>query len=136
MDFDKVFGTDKDAEMNGVWINNVDGTDFCIKLARLNLPAYIDEVDRYKRPYMKAIRTLEFSAKQRRELEDLNKRALARYIILDWKNMQIDGKDVKYSEAQGYAMLGHDSFYNKVLELADDRENYTKEFIEASEKNL
>ncbi len=134
MDWDKVFGTVKEAEENGSWIK-VRDTDFEVKLARITLPAYEDAIEKNKREYINAIREGTVTNAQTREMTDFTRKAIVKYILLDWKNLEREGKDVKYSKEEAYKLLCQDEFYNEILDLAEMHENFTKEYIESSAKN-
>ena len=63
---------------------------------------------------------------------------IAKYVILDWKNLTENGKDIKYSEQRALEMLQDEAFkdfFDWVIQVSSDAENYHNQLFEESEKN-
>jgi len=73
-------------------------------------------------------------------LSDIAKKVVARYILLDWKNLLDEkGKEIKYSEEKAYEIISdpeNDLFYTWVLEAASEEQNFRKQSMEDELGNL
>ena len=60
-------------------------------------------------------------------------------ILLGWKGLHDNGKEVLYSKEKAYEILiseGNDEFRELILSYAQDNEQFRQDKIEASIKNL
>lgn len=109
--------TNKSAEKDGVWIDYLDGSK--LKIARIGNQGY------------KAFMTTKY--KQNRMAIDRNDRgadeiaekiqleALANHILVDWKGIEFDGKDQKYTPEFGLKVL------KEIADFRKDVENYASD---------
>lgn len=126
MDLSKEFGIDDDLAESGRWFKvDDDGTELLI--AALPNRAY----DRF----------LELP---RRRAQEINKmvpnavieEALAKTILLDWKNVTYQGESLEPTEANRLSMLRKFwRFQNQVVTLATQNKNFQRAADEAEEKN-
>jgi len=129
--FDQMFVTDKKAEREGSWVQ-VDGTEIWFLLARSTNDEYIDCLEKLRRPHLNEIRKGEYPRDKQREII---RKAVARCILLGWKNLVRDGKDIKYSYDEAYNLLEHEEFLDWVLYESSEKSYYQKEYLEESAKN-
>jgi hypothetical protein len=120
MDLKKDFGTNKELEENGAWIDMGDGTQ--LKIARAGNKKAMDYSRQVSKPFQTQIRFGKFTE------EGFTKLAIevaAQCILLDWKNLQEDGEDVPYSKENAIRMLtDYPDFRNFVSASAEDIKNY------------
>ena len=129
---ESLWETNEDLEVGGVWIDGPG--DFKIKVGRIGNTKY----DAYLAKIGKSVRMkARHSDVKGKAVEDLAKRAIARYVILDWKNLVDDeGNDVPCSEEKALQMLrDHREFYRFILEAANDELLFKNEEDEDTEGN-
>jgi hypothetical protein len=66
-------------------------------------------------------------------------RAVSETVLLGWKGLAQDGKELKYTKEKAFEILAEDTseeFLALVIEYAQDNENYRNEEIEEEVKNL
>ena len=127
--------TDKQKELEGVWVPLNDG--FRIKVARLGNHKYQDYLTKLTRPYQHQIRSKKLGSKER---DRLIFKALARYVILDWENLEeeVDGKLVPVPcsrEKAEQLLTDFEEFYVTVVDISADAELFRAEEVEESVKN-
>jgi hypothetical protein len=97
-----MFETDPNAELLGVWFRDVaSGTR--LKIAHEDNANFSDYLNMIMRPYLSLIQsnTREGYALFRK----LRAKAAARFILVDWEGVKLDGKDVPYSEERAKELL-------------------------------
>ena len=122
MDLNKKFKTDVDKEDNGTWLN-ID-TECRVLVARMNNPAYEEELKRLRAPYKQAIR----EGSMEDEIADrILATAMAKTILLNWEGLELDGKPYPYSYENCRELLlnrAYRQFRNLIVSMAADVENY------------
>lgn len=108
--------TDKDLATNGVEIEAAPG--FFIRVARLGSSRYTEAVSRHSR-------------KTKIQAGDDNKdvlvKAVAETVLIGWRGLQDDGKDVPYSRATAERILTeYPEFLALVLEEASKLDNFRR----------
>ena len=127
MDIKKQFNTNKDLEVEGIWVKISD--DARIKVARMNNPEFNKMFRRLSKPYMTALQAGTLSEEIS---EDILLECYSHTILVDWDGIQEDGKAVPYSPSKAKEYLKIDTFRHFVLNIARDFNNYKLE-IEAQE---
>ena len=127
--------TDLQKETQGVWIDFEVGIR--LKIARARNPAYRELMRKLTEPHRKTIRE---GGMELEELEDLQRQVRAETILLDWENIEdATGKTIKYSPEQAlefFKDLELRDFYTFVILQSENMENFKKELVKESEKNL
>ena len=65
-------------------------------------------------------------------------KCMSETILLDWKGLTMDGKELEYSKDQAYELLsmeGADEFRDLIMAYSMDAENFRQEEIEEQAKN-
>jgi len=65
--------------------------------------------------------------------KDIQNKALAKHILLGWRNLQINKEDIPYSEEKAYEILCNPEyieFRKLVISLAEEEEVFRKEALE------
>jgi uncharacterized protein YpuA (DUF1002 family) len=118
---------DANAAENGVWVNCVID-DICVKVAAENNKRYTDEIQRLMKPHQKSYKN---NPSFNDIFTDIQNKAMAKAILLDWKNMQNDdGTTLEYSEAAAYTLLKdpeNKEFRDLIMSLAAENEVFRKE---------
>ncbi len=130
MDLQKMFGTDKKLEEQGVWVEIDEKSK--IKVARLgNLK------------FREFSRKLQNNAKiaTKYKIDDFNQndlvKLLANTILLDWEGIELNGEVLPYSIENAIKILTEfKDFTNLVVELANQMETFKNEDIDGAKKNL
>src|SRR5690606_19221049 len=125
----KVIATDLQKEERGVW-TTYPGTDLELLVARIGNPQWESMSRKLLRQVRKERRKGELSE---REAKQLLAPAVARCILLDWKNLEDEGPDgnpvpIPYSEAKALELLRDPRFkdlYEFVFSFANDGQAYT-----------
>lgn len=129
------YRTDQRREEDGVWVDFADGIEFLI--ARIGNPKYEEYLRKIGKPYRHQMRA---NIMDSRELEQLSKKAIARHILLDWKNVtDEDGNPLPYTPEEGERVFNDPALrdiYRFVVEVAVDREFFTKQDEEEAEGNF
>jgi hypothetical protein len=131
MDFDKRYGTDKSLEEEGVEVRLDDGCT--ITVARANNRKFRKEMKRLMRPYANQERRGTFDD----DLKDtLTRQAVAKFVLLDWTGIKINGKAVKYSPDKAEELMKRsEDFENDVIDAATMMETFRRVEVEAGAKN-
>jgi len=131
MDIAKQFGTDKQKEEQGIWISL--GEDAEVLVARLGNKQYIDAIKRLTTPHKVALRNKSLPE----DLSfDITVKAMAEAVLLGWKGMQENGKNLAYSrEAAERLLKDYPDFREQIAGIAADMENFRAETEAATEKN-
>jgi|DEB0MinimDraft_3_1074331.scaffolds.fasta_scaffold105072_2 hypothetical protein len=127
------FKTDRQSSEEGVWVDMGEGCSLLI--ARKGNNKFAKKIQALIKPYQ---RQIEMNSMPEDKANELLAEAMAYGILLDWKGLKLDGKEVKYSQTKAKELLNDPDlrdFRNAVDALSDDREKFRKESIEAAEKN-
>jgi len=133
MDFKSV-ATDLEKESKGVW-ETYPGTDGEFLIARIRNQNFEDFALKLSEPHRQKARSGKLRESRARYIIAP---AVAKHILLGWRKVQLDGKDVKYSPEKAMEFLQdkqYRDFYEWVLKIANDGENYKHELDEESEGN-
>lgn len=127
MDIKKQFATDRNLEIEGIWVPISDGAR--IKVARMNNPEFNKLFRKLSKPYMTALQTGTLS-------EDISEEIMlecyAKTVLVDWDGIEENGEQVPYSPEKAKEYLQIDTFRQFVLNIARDFNNFKAE-IEAQE---
>lgn len=132
------FRSDSRAEDEGLWVplDGDGGPDGArLKLARIGNRRYREAMQRRMKPYRRALRagTLDEAT-----AEAVTAEVLAETVLLDWRNLDLDGQRLAYSVETARRLLADPAFRDfrdLVVELAGDMEVYRAREIEDAEKN-
>lgn len=131
MDIKKEFGTDSKKEVEGVWEDFGDGLE--VKIARIGNPIYQKAFQKISKPHKKAIRR---GTLRDEKAEELLIEAMAKAIVLDWKGLEEDGKEVPYNHNNCVKILTeYKDFREQVSEFATEIEAFRCDEDEEAEKN-
>ena len=130
-DLAKNYATDKTAEQEGVWEPLADGIE--IKVARIGNPNYQRIYEREIKPYRAQVdRGLMADEK----FTEIIIKVLAEAVLLDWKNIEYEGKKLPYNRDNAIRILTElPDFRADVLFLANQQASYRAAEIEEAEKN-
>lgn len=125
---------DLDLEKDGVWFDFSMGIE--LKIANANNPVFKDYLKKITKPFIQQIRNSpDGSDIQTR----LFKKAAARHLVLDWRNIEDDdGNEVPFSSETCLEYFNDPSlreFYNFVVLSANANEMYRQQIEEESEGN-
>jgi len=130
-DIKKMFGTDPEKEVNGVWQNL--GEEVRVLVARLGNKKYNDYVAKLMKPYRRQMRR--GTLKDEIVESSINK-ALSKYILLGWEGLEQHGTPLAYSSEEALRVLEEfPEFREQVMEMANELESFQAEEDEESEKN-
>jgi len=131
MDIAKKFGTDKVKEEEGIWVHLGDGAE--ILVARLNNKSYVAAIKRLTTPHKVAMRNKSLPEEV---TFDITIKAMAEAVLLGWKGLQENGKNLIYSrEAAERLLKDYPDFREQIAGIAADMENFRAETEAATEKN-
>jgi hypothetical protein len=121
--------TTAERESSGVWAD-FNGGKF--KIAHTNNMVFQREITRLQSPFRKKIDKGNLDPKIQL---DIMCKAMARGILLDWKNVGAEGKEVEFSEESAINVLSLNSDLREfVQDYALDLENYRDEELEDTGK--
>lgn len=118
---------------DGVWEDFGDGTS--ILLARMGNSYYEKELKKLATPYKRQIRTNTVSDTV---YNDLINKAVSKTVILNWKGLKEDGKEIKYSPEKAYELLSNPiyrDFRELILAIAQEIEIFKEIEKEEGLKN-
>lgn len=131
MDFDKRYATDKVAEQEGVEVRLDDGCT--ILVARANNRKFRAEMRRLMRPYQNQERRGTFDPDLK---DDLTRKAVARFVLLGWTGIVLEGKKIKYSPEKAEELMKRsEDFENDVIDAASMMETFRAVELEEGAKN-
>lgn len=131
-DVKKLFGTDKKKELEGVWHDLGEGLE--VLVARIGNPKYKKRFQAITKPHRRALdrKTLPDEVAERLMIQ-----CMSETILLDWKGLEEDGKEVPYSTENAIRILTE---YRDLREYIDDiskeLEGYKQEEDEEAIDNL
>lgn len=130
--------TNEDKELNGVWVTPY-GNDMELLVARFNNTNMQEFVSKTQDDLKVGL-----SRRRRRQMSSANAdipldkllEGMSKYILLDWKNLQMDGVDVEYSKANALKLMKEVSqFADDVADIANNIALFQDETSEDSEEN-
>lgn len=123
MDIAKVFGTDKDAEQEGVWIEF--GTDGArVLIARQGNERYNEVIRRLRRPYAN-FRPGQIPEKVALEIF---RKATAEAILLGWEGITLDGKALPYTYDNALKLItDYPDFHEMVTNASTNLANFQRD---------
>ena len=125
------YRTDNSKSETGVWMS-YDGAEFLI--ARFGNPTFTNYLEQLKRPYERQIANGTFPNSK---LINIGAKALAKYILLDWKGLTENGEPLQYSEQKAYELLSDpyaEEFRELISKLSQDVEQFREDRIAETEK--
>lgn len=121
--------TDATAEVEGVWTDVVAGLR--VRIARLGNPGYLHYIrQETQRRTAHGVQELEAT-----DAIDIGIRAMARFILLDWENLQEGGVELEYSVETAERILAIRDFRNIIESLASAVALFRAEAMEAVSGN-
>ena len=121
---------DKKAKTQGTW-ETFQGAEFLI--ASTSNFAFQEEFQKLQRPHQRQIDKGTLSPEISSEILC---KAMATHVLLDWKNVEADGKEVPYSKEAAYrALKEHDELRSFVQEVAMDTTYFKVKQEEKEVKN-
>jgi len=120
------FSTDKELELNGVWVEIGDGTTLCV--ARLYNDRYSEALRGAMKPHKRQVMDNESSLEIMIDVE-------ARTVLIGWEGVTEGDDDVPYSIEKAKEYLHVRDFRKLVLEIAGSMETYKAQELEDGEKN-
>ena len=127
--------TDCEKEANGVWVDFSLGIR--LKIARARNPAYRELMNKLVEPNRQDIRDDEVDAEV---LLEILKEVRSKTILLDWENIDdAEGNPIPYSSGKALEFFKDPElkdFYTFVFVTSENMENYKKDLVKGSEKNL
>jgi hypothetical protein len=131
MDLRKEYFTDKNLEEGGVDVDLGGGA--VVTICRTNNPKFRDYLNKLRKPYERQIQR---GTADQDVLDKLTRKAVARYVVIGWQGIEIDGEEVEYSpETAEKIMIEFPDFQEDVLFAANSRETFRQEVKEENEKN-
>lgn len=129
------YKTSVDAENDGQWVDLDITTGAAVLVARIGSKRYSTMLQRRLKPYRRSIRnnSIDDSVSER-----IIGEVMAETILLDWKNLALNGKAVPYSAEQAKELLTDPQFKDfreVIFELANDAESFRQEEMADAEKN-
>lgn len=126
--------TDMEKVENGVWVDYAAGIKLCI--ASINSSQYKKYRSRLLKPYLRQVRSKAMTAD---EILDVLKPAAAKYLLIDWQNIEDEeGNTIQYSPDKALEFFTDPALsdlYGFVLETAGENEVYRQELVEDAEGN-
>lgn len=117
-------------ETNGVWADFGGGR---FKIAHTNNMVFQREMTRLQAPFRKKLDKGTLDPKTQL---DIMCKAMARGILLDWRNVGSGGQEIPFSEEAAIKVLTHNSELREfVQDFALDLENYREEEVEETGKS-
>jgi len=119
----KKLKVDEDIANDGVWFQYYE--DFWLKIASTEVPEYRKNLPRRMRIGGRGFRD---GTPPPETLELIQAELFSKYIVRDWKGLQIDGKDVKHSQKKCYEILS-DKQYRHLLNFVAACSSDVSEFV-------
>lgn len=101
-DMNVLFGEDETAVERGIWVSHANGPQFRICAATDSNPQYVRVKERVLKPHRRA---LSHDAMDEKRASDLLMQVYAECVIVDWKDVFLDGKRVPFSKKECLRML-------------------------------
>ncbi len=127
----KDYATDKTKEEEGVWEDLGEGAR--VKVGRMNNKKYTNETDKILRPHRRSLRRGTLSDEV---IENAMLKSMAKFILLDWEGLTLNGEDIEYSYENCLKILtDYPEFRDQITEIATSFELFKAEEIKEAEKN-
>lgn len=131
-DIKKIYGTDKKKETDGIWKDMGDGLS--MRIARMNNANYRKRFQVLTKPHQRALRKDRLS-------EDIAEKimiqCLAETIVLDWKGVEENGKEIPFSVENATRILTeYPDLREYVNDIANVMDGYKLEDDEEAIENL
>jgi hypothetical protein len=132
MDLQESYGfTDHDLEENGVEVQI--GEDAYITVRRSNNERFKRLLTRLRKPHEQRIQR---GTMDQQVLDGLTRKAVAQEVILGWRGIKLDGKNVKFSAEKAEEMMKRfEDFQEDILTAANTRETFRREVTDENAKN-
>jgi hypothetical protein len=131
MDIRKRFGTSRELETDGVWVDLGDGSK--IKVARIGNSRYNEVFQKLIAPFRRQVRMGNIPNEV---ADEILVKAMARTVLLDWEGIAEDGKAVPFSVENAYRLMKeYPDFRNVVSEVAQEMETFKEIDTEDATKN-
>ena len=128
----KDFKTDKGKEENGVWEDLGDGCS--VLVARYGNPAMVSAYRRYPRVLRQR---LESGQVDDDKSANIMAKVMADTILLDWKGLKEDGKEVLYSKEECVRVLiDYPDVRSMIFDISNETQLYHDESVGKTIKNL
>lgn len=123
--------TDPTLEKDGVEVK-LDG-DAAIIVRPMRNEQFRKYLNELLKPYERRIQQKRMDSKLQ---DDLTRKAVAKFVLIGWKGIEVDGKAVKYSPEKAIELMERfEDFQEDVLTAALSRETFRSEVVEENEKN-
>lgn len=124
---------DRKTQNEGVWVEHDMTTSFLI--ARMGNPKFKARFNSLMAPHQRKYEAGKLDMEMQGQIMA---RAVSETILLDWKGLTLDGKEIKYSKERAFEILSDataEEFLALILEYAQDNERFRNEKLETSSKN-
>lgn len=128
----KDISLDIDKQQNGVW-SEIDN-ETSVLVARMHNKEFNKLFAKLSAPHRQRVRR---GILNEVTSEKIMNETLAKTVLLGWKGLMRDGKEVKYSVKEALALFSNDKFITfkeLILEIASNEENYRDEEIQETAK--
>lgn len=128
----KSLKTDSKKEVDGVWVPFFEGSR--VRVARMGNPRYQQYLWKLGKPVRGRLRRDNVPVS---EVNDMQSRAAARYILLDWEGfVEDDGAtEIPYTNEKSLEYMRMPDFSEAIYEIANDLELFKEDEDEAVVKN-
>ena len=128
----KDFKTDKDKEKDGVWEDLGDGCS--VLVARYGNQSMVNAYRKYPRVFRQR---LESGQVDDDKSSNIMSKVMADTILLDWKGLKEDGKEVVYSKEECVRVLTeYPDIRTMIFEISNETQLYHDESVSKTAKNL
>lgn len=121
------------AQNEGVWVDYDGETSFLI--ARMGNPKFKARFTALMAPHQRRFDAGKLSQEMQSQIMA---KAVSETILLGWKGLKMDGKEITYSADKAFDILNDptaEEFLALILEYAQDNERFRNEQLEESAKN-
>lgn len=124
--------TDPKAELDGVWVDYPLNPDIKLKIARFMNAHHEKTLKRLRKPYTTYNKSPSDEQERKIFIE-----SIAEAILLDWKGIEEDGKQIKYSKDEAVRIMSMDEardFRDFIASVSAEMETFRKERVAESGK--
>lgn len=122
MNLKQIFGTNKNKSEEGAWVPIAPDVSIKVKRAGQSNKGFMFESARLTKPYQRQIAagTIDFD-----KLREINITCYAKHIVVDWKGVRENGKEVPFSQEKfiEFSNLCPD-FFAEVMTAATEIQNF------------
>lgn len=122
MDIRKLFGSNKAKESEGAWCAIGGGIEVKVKRAGQANKEFAAEQMKMLKPFSKqiAMNTMDMDI-----LRQINAKLFAKHIIVDWRNVSIDGDNIEFSKERFLEFASEmPDFFGDVFAAATELQNF------------